>query len=265
MDDMQEIEDVKNDNMIAHGRRMWEFGAEIGKRVVECGYITDIAERAACYSSSIAFETERRAEYESRLLTEAELEKERWIRDHQEEPIGMRVVLGGDVYYSAVAEDGTLMLAPAVMPLELENTMTTNITNVVATRVMKYSRSDGVELPVTVYIGDLNYVAPVTLDSEADNEPRKKDPSLNEVADFTYVDKEEAGHWEASVQIIGPGMYDGVRKLYGADSIQALYHAMAIAGSQLTFYSLNAQLDFSKLPNYGFPAIESALEFPAAI
>ena len=107
--------------------------------------------------------------------------------------------------------------------------MPTDISNVIASRDMTWTRVDGVEFPVAAYVGDLNYV-----DSS--------DPDIERP-------------WTASVQVLGPSINDAVTTVYGSDSVQALYHALALVGTILSSSMIASQIDFAILPNFGFPTL----------
>ena len=94
---------------------------------------------------------------------------------------------------------------------------------------MVYTAIDGTEEPVMVYIGDLTYNPPADPDS----------------SDF----------WTASVQVIGAAMSGEVNILAGADSVQALYSALAMAGTIVSSSMIASQIDFAELPNFGFPVL----------
>lgn len=46
---------------------------------------------------------------------------------------------------------------------------------------------------------------------------------------------------------------DVVRSAYGVDTVQAIYHAMAKAGVLVAATGLAENLDWAKVPNFGFP------------
>ena len=115
--------------------------------------------------------------------------------------------------------------------------MPAQINNVIASRTMTWTRADGATFPVNVYIGNLVFV-----------------PS---------TDATLAAYWQASVQIVGPGIDGSIRTCSGDDSVQALYHALANAGMIISSSIIASQLDYSVVPNFGFPVFSQQNPPPA--
>ena len=107
--------------------------------------------------------------------------------------------------------------------------MPSQITNIIASRDMIWTRDSGEEAPIVVTIGDLVY-------------QESTDPEL-------------CGQWAASIQIAGHSISNSIHTVYGMDSVQALYHALALAGSILQSSAIANQIDFAALPNFGFPTL----------
>lgn len=103
----------------------------------------------------------------------------------------------------------------------------TEMTQIIATRRFTWVRPDGVEVEAFVEIG-----IPVQFPAEVD----------------------EDGDWYCTVRTRGMGD-NSVRTVIGVDSVQALYHALALAGSLVgsSILALTQDLDWKEVPNYGFP------------
>ena len=99
---------------------------------------------------------------------------------------------------------------------------------VIATRKMKRKLPDGTEAIALVEIG----------------------------APFPHPKKSEQveGDWCCRVRTQGLGN-DVSFVLFGMDAIQALYHALAIAGTLTTTSPYAAALDWANIPNHGFPPL----------
>ncbi|MCW3099284.1 MAG: hypothetical protein JWL77_4902 [Chthonomonadaceae bacterium] len=107
--------------------------------------------------------------------------------------------------------------------------MPTLIQNVIATRSMIWTRTDGATFPVDVYVGDLVFIA-------------STDPDLSD-------------YWQASTQVLDPSIDDSVVTCGGDDSVQALFHALFRAGDILSSSIIASQIDYSVIPNFGFPVL----------
>ncbi len=103
------------------------------------------------------------------------------------------------------------------------------MTPIIATRQFTWIRYDDAEVEAFVEIG-----APVQLPVHID----------------------EDGDWYCTVRTRGMGD-DTVRTVIGVDSVQALYHALALAGKLVgsSFLAVTQDLDWLEVPNFGFPPL----------
>jgi len=97
---------------------------------------------------------------------------------------------------------------------------------VLATRVMQWTRADGVVFPAYVDIGTPFQMPPPA----ADMEPA----------------------WGCMVRTRGLGD-DRIYTIYGVDALQALYLALACAGTRVSSSIVADSLDWKEVPNFGFP------------
>ncbi len=98
---------------------------------------------------------------------------------------------------------------------------------VMASRPMVYTRQDGVRSAAVVYIG-----LPFALPPYPDGTPA----------------------WGCQVQTIGIGN-DRIMTSRGPDTAQAVIYALVLAGTLCNGSVVAAQIDWSAMPNFGFPTV----------
>ncbi|RUL88039.1 DUF6968 family protein [Tautonia sociabilis] len=97
---------------------------------------------------------------------------------------------------------------------------------IIATRPMVWLRADGAEIPAFVEIG-----MPYQLPPDVPGEP---------------------GDWACRVRTRGLGD-NNFYTVYGVDGIQVLYLALSMAGTLVSNSIVAGDLDWSEVPNFGFP------------
>jgi hypothetical protein len=65
-------------------------------------------------------------------------------------------------------------------------------------------------------------------------------------------DANSESDWECKVRLRNLGDEE-VRSAYGVDAVQAIFHALAMAGVLVAANGLADELDWSEVPNFGFP------------